>query len=284
MSLFLGRSGSLRCGWRALAFYLAVSAGYGFLLWALHGVPGVPRAAYPAGLCAVLLLASWLFLTLEARPLRSLGLRLGAAWARDYGKGLLAGMAVILLTAALLFLLGGFHLARNPASGAGTLASGAVLYLVPAVNEELGFRGYLFQRLEWGLGTWGGLALLSLLFATAHLGNPGQAGALRLLAFVNIFLAGVLLGLAYLGTRSLALPMGLHLGWNWTQGTLLGFGVSGTSATGLFSPTLWNLPPWLTGGAFGLEGSLACTLVCGLACLLMARIFPVTHSFSIEEK
>ena len=284
MGLFLGRTESLRCGWRALAFYLAASAGYGFLLWGLRAVPGVPRAAFPLGLCAVLLLVSWLFLALEARPLPSLGLRLGRAWAVDYGRGLLAGAAVMLGTAALLYLLGGFHLARNPACGPGTLASGALLYLVPAVNEELGFRGYIFQRLEAGLGTWGCLVLMALLFAAAHLGNPGQAGAMRVLAFLNIFLAGMLLGLAYLGRRSLALPMGLHLGWNWTQGTLLGFGVSGTSATGYFTPALRNLPVWLTGGAFGLEGSLAGTVACGVACLLLTHLVPITPLDSIKIK
>lgn len=268
MGLFLGRTDSLRFGWRAFFFYVVVSTGYALALRA-----GLPRAALPLALCAVLLLASWLFTALEARPLQSLGLRPGRAWARAYGLGFLAGAAVILATAAVLFACGGFRLARNPACGQWVLAQGALLYLVPAVNEELAFRGYIFQRLEKGLGTPACLLVMSLLFAAAHLPNPGMAGEARFLAVLNITLAGLLLGLAFLGTRSLALPMGLHLGWNWAQGTLLGFGVSGTSPQGFLSPVLLHRPLWLTGGAFGLEGALPCTVVCLAACLFMAWHF-----------
>lgn len=274
--LFLGRNDSLRTGWRALFFYLTVMAGYGFVRW---GLPG----AGPLGLCAVLLLASWLFLALEARPLASLGLRLDRAWVLDYGRGLLLGAAVITATAALLWAAGGFRPVRNPACGPLTLASGALFYLVPAVNEELTFRGYIFQRLEWRLGPWASLALMSLLFGGAHLANPGMSGGLAALAFLNIFLAGVLLGLAYLGTRSLALPMGLHLGWNWAQGTLFGFGVSGTSARGLFRPVWGNRPYWLTGGAVGLEGSLFCTFFCLAACAVVFYRYKLNCLVSVKR-
>jgi hypothetical protein len=85
-------------------------------------------------------------------------------------------------------------------------------------------------------------------------------------------LAAILLGLCYLRTRSLALPIGLHLGWNWAQGSLLGFGVSGTTEVqGLWRPVFHGRPEWLTGGAFGLEASLPCALVCGLAIFLLGR-------------
>jgi hypothetical protein len=95
-------------------------------------------------------------------------------------------------------------------------------------------------------------------------------GVTRMWATINIGLASILLGFCYLRTRSLALPIGVHLGWNWAQGSLLGFGVSGTTDTkGLWTPIFHGKPEWLTGGAFGLEASLPCTLVClGLIFLL----------------
>jgi hypothetical protein len=78
----------------------------------------------------------------------------------------------------------------------------------------------------------------------------------------------LLLGLAYVKTRRLALPMGIHLGWNWAQGSLLGFGVSGTMDTrGWLNPVFDGRPEWLTGGAFGLEASLPCSILCGAAIL-----------------
>jgi hypothetical protein len=105
-----------------------------------------------------------------------------------------------------------------------------------------------------------------------HWGNPGMHGATKIWATVNIALAAVLLGLCYLRTRSLALPIGVHLGWNWAQGSLLGFGVSGTTdIKGLWTPVFHSKPEWLTGGAFGLEASLVCTLVCGVAILGLWR-------------
>lgn len=265
--LFLGREGALRSGWRAFLFYLSASAAYGVFLWAF---PGLPRTVTPLGLFAVLFAASWLFLAVEGRPLASLGLRLGFRWALDFAKGLLGGVSIILGT-ALILLAAGLRLSRNLDGGWGPLALGALLYLVPALNEELAFRGYLFQRLENGMGTAPALLAMSVLFAAAHLDNPGMTGATGCVAFLNIFLAGLILGLAYLRTRSLALPMGIHLGWNWAQGALLGFGVSGTAAQGFWVPRLLSRPEWLTGGTFGLEGSIPCTFVCLIAACAMAR-------------
>ena len=88
---------------------------------------------------------------------------------------------------------------------------------------------------------------------------------------LNIALAAVLLGLCWRRTGSLALPIGVHLGWNWTQGSLLGFGVSGTTSQGWLTPLFHARPVWLSGGTFGLEASLPCALVCGAAILLLWR-------------
>jgi membrane protease YdiL (CAAX protease family) len=99
-----------------------------------------------------------------------------------------------------------------------------------------------------------------------------MSGATLFWATVNIGLAAILLGLCYLKTKSLALPIGVHIGWNFTQGNLLGFGVSGTTdAKGLLQPVFHGRPEWLTGGAFGLEASLPCVIVCGAAILALVR-------------
>ena len=92
-----------------------------------------------------------------------------------------------------------------------------------ALNEELVFRGYPFQVLMKGIGPWGAMLLISSIFGFLHFNNPGAT----LLSTFNTILAGVLLCLSYLKTRSLWLPYGIHIGWNAGLAVLLGYPVSG---------------------------------------------------------
>jgi membrane protease YdiL (CAAX protease family) len=266
---FFGSDG-LRNGWKALLFLAGAvfCNGAAFTLrLALPGLGnGTPWLPLPWFSFLAFLFLTWLFLHEEGQPLASVGLGLDRRWFRQFLQGLLAGGGLIGLMVLAVVLAGGCHLARNPGAGAGTLLADGWLYLAVALSEELLFRGYLFQRLERGLGTRPTLALVALLFAAAHLGNPGMTGATRVWASLDIAIAGLLLGLCYLRTRSLALPMGLHLGWNWTQGALLGFGVSGLPGGGWWTPVLHRGPVWVTGGTFGLEASLPCAVVGILAC------------------
>ena len=86
-------------------------------------------------------------------------------------------------------------------------------------------------------------------------------GFTQIVAMLDLALGAILLGLAYLRTRSLALPIGLHLGWNWAQGYLFGFGVSGFDYSGWFRPVFPGSPEWLSGGEFGPESSVFAVLV-----------------------
>jgi uncharacterized protein len=223
----------------------------------------------------VTLSVSWLFLVCEDRPLASIGLRPGKRWGFEFLAGAAGGFLLMAAVALAAWSLGAFHWEKSP-GGAAALGSGAWLFLAVAVREELQFRGYAFQRLMEGTGDWVALGLAGAYFAWAHWDNPGMTGSTRIWATLNIGLAGVLIGLGYLKTRSLALPMGLHLGWNWTQGSLLGFGVSGTSLGSLLKPVFHNRPQWLTGGTFGLEASLPCALVTALAIAALARWKPIS--------
>ena len=215
--------------------------------------------------------ASWICLAAERRPFTSIGLVPGRRWLLECLAGSAMGFLLMVVTALIIHARGGFHWVRNPAIGMSQLAGAAWLYLAVAFNEEILSRGYAFQRLVQGIGPWGGQIIFALLFAYMHWGNPGMHGATKAWATLNIGLAALLLGLAYLRTGSLALAIGIHLGWNWTQGSLLGFGVSGTTGTpGFWTPVFQGRPVWLTGGAFGLEASLPCALVCGAAILALA--------------
>ena len=125
-----------------------------------------------------------------------------------------------------------------------------------AVAEEFLFRGFVFQRLIYGFGKWPAQLIMAGYFLLIHMNNPGMTGSIKLFASINIFLASIMFGLAFIKTRSLAMPIGLHFMANWVQGTLLGFGVSGNEETSLLKPVFHNAPQWLTGGSFGLEASV----------------------------
>jgi hypothetical protein len=109
--------------------------------------------------------------------------------------------------------------------------------------------------------------LTSIFFAWVHLSNPNVVPGFTLL---NTTLAGIWLGIAYLRTRSLWLPLGIHWSWNWMMGAVLGLPVSGIenlTPAPLLRATDAG-PAWLTGGTYGIEGGAACTIA-----LLLSTVF-----------
>lgn len=263
--------GRLRNGWKVLGFFALLTAS-GYLLqplllfWPQAWRGGPPDRWFDSGVC---LLVTWACLRLEDRSLTSLGLRPDRAFLREILLGTLGGGLLILAAAVVAWASGGLHWARTPGVGLQNLLAGAWFYLAVAWFEELLFRGYPFQRSVSGLGFLGAQAAFAAFFAYSHWNNPGMAGATRAWATLNIGLAALLLGLCWRRTGSLALPIGVHLGWNWTQGNLLGFGVSGTAGDGWWTPVFHGRPEWLTGGAFGLEASLPCTVLTSGAILAL---------------
>ena len=107
-------------------------------------------------------------------------------------------------------------------------------------------------------------------------------GTTEFWATLDTVLGALLLGFAYLRTGSLALPIGIHFGWNWAQGALLGFDVSGLGQAGWLLPELLGKPQWLTGGSFGPEASVFSVLVDATAVLLLWRWKGVATQRSAE--
>jgi membrane protease YdiL (CAAX protease family) len=124
--------------------------------------------------------------------------------------------------------------------------------IVPAFMEELLFRGILFRWIEEFGGSWVALVITSALFGLAHILNPN---ATWFSSFAIAIEAGVLLGAAYMLTRNLWMPMGLHAAWNFTQGEIFDVPVSGLDQQGLVNARLSG-PELLSGGSFGLEASV----------------------------
>ena len=274
-SVFLDADGRLRNGWWILVFFVILVG----LVGGLQGLaPMLHRHGVKSGwwvealLVLFTLVATWVCTRLRGTALASVGLILDRRWAVEAAWGTLIGGALMLAAAAMLWAAGGVAWTLDPGRSLHGLVSGFLVLVLVALFEEGLFRGFVFQRMLQGLGVWPTQVLMALLFALSHWGNPGMHGATRLWATLDIALAAVFLGLAYLRTRSLALPVGIHLGWNWTQGNILGFGVSGTGGhEGWLRPVLLGRPEWVTGGAFGLEASVFGVVAVLLAMLLLWR-------------
>ncbi|MBX4151810.1 MULTISPECIES: CPBP family intramembrane glutamic endopeptidase [Paenibacillus] len=166
--------------------------------------------------------------------------------------GVLTGTIFIAGTVFIIMALGGYSFQWASSANAGSVLLSTIgAALGAAIVEELIFRGLMLQAIDKLGGTPLALAITSLFFGVAHLGN---AGATLWSAFAIALEAGVLLGAAFLWRRSLWFAMGLHFAWNTIEG-LLGIPVSGHSSAGLFTVEV-NGASLLTGGDFGLEGSI----------------------------
>ncbi len=220
----------------------------------------------------IVVAASWICQLLRKRPLSEFSGQLNVAWGKNFLLGSLLGAVLMLAPAFLLWIIGFVSWKMNAVEPSSIL-SATGLFIAVAIAEEFLFRGFVFQRLIESIGTWGAQLLLAAYFLLIHANNPGMEGTIRIVASVNIFLASIMFGLAFLRSGSLAMPIGLHFMANWVQGTLLGFGVSGDDQSGIFKPVIdASAPPWMTGGAFGLEASIP-GLICvvGISVLIYRR-------------
>ncbi|NMO15525.1 CPBP family intramembrane metalloprotease [Pyxidicoccus fallax] len=271
-SLFINAENTLRSGWKILGYFLLTAAFGAGLIFARRMLPDAvrPLVSEPLLVFLAALAASWLCARLERTALRDQGFVLNQRAVREFGLGIAGGAGLVCLVAAGAWLLDGFHWVRNPDGKASVLLKSAGTMLAVALFEEMLFHGYAFQRALQGMRPRRALILFSVLFAIAHPYMEGLPGSVILVAMLNTFLAGCLLGLCYLRTRGLALPVGVHLGWNHVLGSL-GFGVSGNASKGLWTPVFHDAPMWLTGGAYGLEASVVTLGVFSLAVFALSR-------------
>ena len=256
----------LRAGWRLLIhtigyniFLICISipALIPILLWSIS-----PDNLLLNSAIALFAVTPSVFLArrfLDKRSITSLGLKLD----RQVLADVVVGFFIPFLVMGLIFLaewslgwltLDGFAWQTDVIL---TVILNTILYLgillIVAWNEELLFRGYRLQNFSDGLNTTWGVLLSSVWFGIAHLANPNTDA--KFSVAIGIFLAGVFLAYGYLSTNQLWLPIGLHLGWNFFEGVVFGFPVSGLDIYRLIRITVDGPVLW-TGGAFGPEAGL----------------------------
>ena len=271
--VFLDPQRRLRNGWKALAFVLVLASLLTPLMLVLHHLPTplqhwVPKVAL---IDACVLLATWICVRAEGQTLASAGWNPGWTSGGQLLLGLAGGVGLLLLSALLVWLGDGVHLVRVPVDTAWNVLRGAGVMLGVGVMEELGYRGYPLQRAIRGMGVRSAMVLLAILFCLSHPLDMTMSVGVMVVTMLNLFVFGLVESLLWWRTGSLAASIGMHMGWNWMQQTL-GFGVSGIESRGWWTPVFHGAPDWLTGGAFGLEASIAATIVLALALVgLIAR-------------
>jgi len=215
----------------------------------------------------ILLLFIFWVKVIEKNSLSSLGF-VKKNWLKYLGWGILLSllqMGVI----ALVYQVGGigtFELNELSLEPILFILGLFPFWLLPGGTEEVATRGWLLTRIAARTNLPLAIAISSSLFGILHLGNSG----VTVLSVLNIVLDGVLAGLLFIYTDSIWLVVAQHGTWNYVQGNLLGFQVSGTGAdASIFSFTKGTGPDWLTGGEFGAEGSIITTLVLLLSVLIV---------------
>ena len=213
----------------------------------------VMQSTFLAGsfLAAWTLLKNW-----DHLPVADLGLSLKGR-AKDIFWGTFVALAIYAVGFGILYAIGEVEIAAVHFSAYELLLSWILMLLV-ALTEEIAFRGFVLGHLlAAGVNRFVALFLSSALFSLMHIFNPNFS----LIAFLNILLAGILIGSTYIYTRNLWFAIALHLFWNWIQGPILGYQVSGNNFTTSMLTLRMPEENVLNGGAFGFEGSLICTVL-----------------------
>jgi membrane protease YdiL (CAAX protease family) len=241
-----------------ITIHLVVYVALYFISAAILGKPLLWVLDYLAGLTITGLLAAlfanWLALRIyENRHLLDLGLWWNRASGENLGMGALAGATAACLVLAPPLLFRAAHFTPTPADRPGwdTFAFVAIILAASAASEEIFFRGYAFQILLATLGPYATIVPVGVVFALLHGSNPN----INLLALINTAGFGIVFGYAYLRSRDLWLPIGLHFGWNFTL-PLFGANVSGLKIKEMDYELAWNAGNLWSGGAYGPEGSI----------------------------
>jgi len=255
----------IRIGIYAFLTYMALLL-IAFLLHTLNA--GLLLTAVLSTFCAAALGNSLALRIYERLHLADAGLHWSAASGRHILLGLAGGSGAALVVLGLPLLAGAAVLKADPLTSpsAASFLFTAVVLLFGAVGEEMLFRGYGFQAMIPAFGTWGTVLPMGVLFGAAHSTNAN----VTYFGLLNTVAWGVLLGFAVLKSGDLWLAIGIHFGWNFTL-PLFGVNVSGFTMRLTGYSYEWLIDGLWSGGAYGPEGGVLCSLVLLLLIGFFAR-------------
>lgn len=206
----------------------------------------------------------------EKKKIKEMGLINIKKGYKDLIIGLILGIITISIVAIILLLVGNVKLVNpvNKPQISISLVYGLILFIFVGFGEEILGRAYIMSVLKQTRNKWLVLVVSALIFAALHLGNNG----ISILAFVNLFLVGMLFGYMFMKSKSVWMPIGYHITWNYFQGYIWGFEVSGININGLYK--IENISNnIINGGTFGPEGGLIVTIITCLAFYFVYRYY-----------
>jgi membrane protease YdiL (CAAX protease family) len=224
----------------------------------------------------------WLFRKLvDRRSFESLGFSMDKN-GMHAGTGFFLGIFLVCAGTCLLYFSKNLQWTGINFNGTDLFISFGLMLIV-AFYEELMLRGYILNNLMESVRKWPALIISALVFALLHAANPDFSAV----GAINILLAGLLLGINYIYTKNLWFGILLHFSWNFFQGPLLGFEVSGLQLQSLLQHDIQG-SELLTGGKFGFEGSLVATVLLTMVIVILAWVYekkyaPLLTDISIPE-
>lgn len=215
---------------------------------------------------AFFLLGLYLCSKIEGKIVRDYGISWNKKEPRNIVSGLGIGVLALGLAVAPLYISKVYELT----SGTGTriaILNQLIMFTAVGFTEEYLCRGFIQHHLL-RFGPYMALIVTSIVFGLLHFSNPG----VTVFAIINIILAGCFIGSVMYAFNSIHAAVGVHITWNWVQGAVFGIPVSGTDVSGYFSTVVANGNQIVTGGKFGVEGSIACTIVTLILTLVFLRM------------
>lgn len=260
--LFMTKNQELRSGWKIISAVLL------FIMLNILGsmlvVNLVPHdMAMQIGPMVgpfAMIVAVWVALKLlDERKFSDIGLISPRRGGRDFVVGLLFGAVAMSLIFAILYAAGQIDLSNSLSNPVFSryLWIQLILYIIVGFAEEIFFRGYVMNALQQMGKVRLTVIISAVIFSIAHANNPNS---LHDLGLVNIFLVGVLFAYMFIKTGNIWLSIGFHITWNYFQGNVFGFPVSGTAPHGIYHIQSLGSSLW-TGGTFGAEGGLLATII-----------------------
>lgn len=283
-TIFRGSNG-IRAGWRVLIF-LAILAGIVLVVSLIvhmiaHGRhTSTPLSQLtPSGvgmtegsMFLLVAIAALIMSRIERRRWGQYGLPAVSAFKKDFWIGTFIGFAAISGCLLGIFARHGFRITGLSIHGSTipfATASWCVTFAIVGLSEEFTFRGYLQYTLTTGTGFWPAAVLMSLVFAAAHAGNPGESRV----GIASVFLFGMLFCLFLRRRGDLWWAVGFHAGWDWGQTFFYGVPDSGLKPYHNLFDSAFNGPVWLTGGTVGPEASIFTPIVLLIVAVIFALVY-----------
>lgn len=289
--IFKNKEGHIRCGWKIILTYLlsfaiitVVNICLGIIIGVVYAVRGNNSLSelerFLGGDIGLLISCTlnnsgyilgsiFLWKLLDKKKVEDMGITSIRKGKKELLIGLLMGAVSITIVCIALLIFGDAQLVNSISEPKISLSAliGLVSFIFVGFGEEIFGRAYIMSILKQTKNKWAIILISSIIFAALHLFN----NAIGILPLINLFLAGILFGYMFMKSNNIWMPIGFHITWNYFQGYIWGFQVSGNEVNGIYQvKTMSN--NIINGGAFGPEGGLVVTFILIIS-LLFVRLY-----------